>query len=259
VKWYKVTQKEINHLFQQGYQFSPEDIKELRADMRVGVQNFIRRWDTLQKERERVSRLYHYERELYKKGLSLIAGVDEAGRGPLAGPVVAGAVILPCECFIPGLNDSKKIGESKRYHLAAEIKKKAVAWAVGAVGAHDIDKLNILEATRLAMIRAVKNLTVWPEYLLTDAVFLREISLSQTVIIKGDAKCASIAAASILAKCHRDNLMKIYDQRFPGYGFARHKGYPTPEHFTYLMHHGETIIHRKTFKGVVQGDAKDHG
>ena len=252
MNWHKVPEREIKKLLHQGYDFSPEEIKELRQDIRVGVQKILGRWDKLQKEKERVAKLFHYEQKLYENGIRLIAGVDEAGRGPLAGPVVAGAVILPRECFIPGLNDSKKISESKRYHLAEEIKKEAIAWSVGAVGAYDIDRLNILKATCLAMKRAIKNLSVQPEYLLIDAVFLREVSIPQTAIIKGDAQCASIAAASILAKCHRDNLMKIYDSRFPGYGFARHKGYPTPGHFDYILHNGETSIHRKTFKGVVK-------
>ena len=202
---------------------------------------------TLQVEQERICRLYQYERELYERGAEFIAGVDEAGRGPLAGPVIAGAVILPRECFISGLNDSKKIGEAKRYVLEREIKEKALAWAVGAVGVYDIDRMNIYQATLLAMARAVKKLAVRPEHLLIDAVNLEQINIPQTSIIKGDAKSASIAAASIIAKCHRDRLMALYDERFPGYGFIRHKGYPTPEHIRLVLELGRTCIHRTSF------------
>ncbi|MGI6686664.1 MAG: ribonuclease HII [Bacillota bacterium] len=201
----------------------------------------------LRVEEERLYHLFQYERGLYERGVQYIAGVDEAGRGPLAGPVIAGAVILPRECFIFGLNDSKKIGEAKRYALEKEIKEKALAWAVGATGAYDIDRINIYQATILAMTRAVKNLSVKPEHLLIDAIKLPQITIPQTTIIKGDAKSASIAAASIIAKCHRDRLMAVYDKRFPGYGFIRHKGYPTREHIDLVLRLGRTCIHRTSF------------
>ena len=198
---------------------------------------------TLQVEQERICRLYQYERELYERGAEFIAGVDEAGRGPLAGPVIAGAVIFAPECFISGLNDSKKSG-SQKICLRKGNKEKALAWAVGAVGVYDIDRMNIYQATLLAMARAVKKLAVRPEHLLIDAVNLEQINIPQTSIIKGDAKSASIAAASIIAKCHRDRLMALYDERFPGYGFIRHKGYPTPEHIRLVLELGRTCIHR---------------
>lgn len=199
-------------------------------------------------EQERIRLLYQYEEALYEKGVRFIAGVDEAGRGPLAGPVIAGAVILPPRCFIFGLNDSKKISEAGRYALEKEIKEKALAWAVGAVGAYDIDRINIYQAAILAMGRAVKKLNISPEHLLIDALKLPKVNIPQTPIIKGDAKSASIAAASILAKCHRDRLMALYDRRFPEYGFIRHKGYPTPEHISLVLRLGRTCIHRKSFQ-----------
>ena len=201
----------------------------------------------LQAEKKRIYRLYQYERELYEKGVELVAGVDEAGRGPLAGPVIAAAVILPRDCFIFGLNDSKKIGEAKRYALEKEIKEKALAWAVGAAGAHDIDRINIYQATLLAMSRAIRKLALKPDHLLIDAVKLKQVDIPQTPVIKGDAKSASIAAASILAKCHRDRLMTLYDKRFPEYGFIRHKGYPTPVHIGLDLKLGRTCIHRTSF------------
>lgn len=213
----------------------------------------IRTWpqndeQKIKAEEERICRLYQFERELYKIGVKFIAGVDEAGRGPLAGPVIAGAVILPQECFISGLNDSKKLGEKKRFALEKEIKEKALAWGVGAAGAYDIDRINIYQATILAMTRAIKNLSVQPEHLLIDAIKLSHVNIPQTSIIKGDAQSASIAAASILAKCHRDRLMALYDERFPEYGFIRHKGYPTPEHIALVLELGPTCIHRTSFQ-----------
>lgn len=201
----------------------------------------------LQQEQERIYHLYQYERDLYNQAVQYIAGLDEAGRGPLAGPVIAGAVILPRECFIFGLNDSKKIGEAKRYALEKEIKEKALAWAVGATGVYDIDRINIYQAAIIAMERAVGQLKIKPEHLLIDALKLPKVNIPQTSIIKGDAKSASIAAASILAKCHRDRLMTLYDQRFPEYGFIRHKGYPTPEHIDLVFKLGRTCIHRTSF------------
>ncbi|MEL7565013.1 MAG: ribonuclease HII [Dehalobacterium sp.] len=201
----------------------------------------------LKAEQQRIFHLYQYERDLYHQGIQFIAGVDEAGRGPLAGQGIAGAVILPRECLMFGLNDSKKIGEAKRYALEKEIKEKALAWSVGAAGVCDIDRINIYQATILAMGRALRKLTIKPEHLLIDALKLPQVDIPQTSIIKGDAKSASIAAASILAKCHRDRLMALYDQRFPDYGFARHKGYPTRSHIELVLKLGRSSIHRTSF------------
>ncbi|ATW28424.1 ribonuclease HII [Candidatus Formimonas warabiya] len=239
--------QKINQMLLDGYEFTHEDIEQLRGDRRKFVQEILGHGEKLRRERERIQGLYQFERELYEKGIKYIAGIDEAGRGPLAGPVVAGAVILPAECFISGLNDSKKIPEPKRYLLEKEIKEKALAWSVGAVGAHDIDRINIYQAACLAMVRAVKKLSLRPEHLFIDALSLRSLDIPQTPIIKGDARSASIAAASILAKCHRDRLMTQYDSRFPDYGFIRHKGYPTPEHIEIISRLGRTCIHRMTF------------
>jgi len=247
MKWHHMSLRQIKELVNQGYEFTPQDIRCLRNDVRATVRQITGQWERMEQEKNRVFQLYRFERELYHKGVKNIAGVDEAGRGPLAGPVVAAAVILPPECFIAGINDSKKISETKRYILEKEIKEKALCWAVGAVGAHDIDRINIFQAACLAMKRAIKKLRIPPGHLLIDAIRLKDISISQTAIIKGDAQSASIAAASIVAKCHRDRLMKIYDSRFPGYGFARHKGYPTVEHIHLINTQGTTCIHRKSF------------
>ncbi|MGI6712596.1 MAG: ribonuclease HII [Bacillota bacterium] len=248
MKWHKLSCNQIKDLMFNGDGFTEVDIEELRKDKRVLVGYLIKQWERWQLEKKRVSSLYSFERELYRKGIQAVAGIDEAGRGPLAGPVVAGTVILPPECFISGINDSKQLSSNKRYLLEKEIKEKSLCWAVGAVGSHDIDKINIYRATCLAMIRALKKMPLKPQHLLIDAIMLKDVDIPQTTIIKGDKKSASIAAASILAKCHRDRLMEFYDTRFPQYGFARHKGYPTREHIDVIKKYGETSIHRHTFR-----------
>ena len=175
-----------------------------------------------------------------------ICGIDEAGRGPLAGPVVAGAVILPTDCEILYLNDSKKLTEKRREALFLEIKEKAVAWNVGIVDAAEIDQINILQATYEAMRKAITGLEVTPDLLLNDAVEIPDVQIPQVKIIKGDAKSVSIAAASILAKVTRDHLMIEYDQKYPDYGFARHKGYGTGVHIEAIRDYGPCPLHRKT-------------
>ncbi|MEG1998277.1 MAG: ribonuclease HII, partial [Clostridiales bacterium] len=172
-------------------------------------------------EQQRFDLLLCFEKELYLQGYQWIAGTDEAGRGPLAGPVVAAAVILPQEIFICGLNDSKKLSEKRRLLLEKEIQEKAIAWSVAEVSAAQIDEINILEASRLAMRQAVQGLRVAPDYLLTDAVAVHQLTIPQRNIIKGDCLSATIAAASILAKNHRDRLMCQYDEVWPEYGFAQ--------------------------------------
>lgn len=194
--------------------------------------------------------LYLWEKRLAARGIRYIAGVDEVGRGPLAGPVAAGAVILPPGLFLPGLMDSKKLSPREREILAAEIKAKSLAWAIGWASVVEIDCLNIAVASRLAMQRAVVALKLKPEHILVDAFTLPGIRIAQTPLIKGDALSASIAAAAILAKVARDKLMESYDRVFPGYGFSRHKGYPTAEHRAALAAYGPTPIHRKSFKLV---------
>ena len=178
---------------------------------------------------------------------SLICGIDEAGRGPLAGPVVAGAVILPKDCEILYLNDSKKLSPAKREALYEEIMEKAEAVGVGMASPARIDEINILQATYEAMREAVDNLGVTPELLLNDAVTIPDVSIPQVPIIKGDAKSVSIAAASIIAKVTRDRLMVQYDEILPGYGFARHKGYGSKDHIEAIRRLGPTPIHRQTF------------
>lgn len=176
-----------------------------------------------------------------------ICGVDEAGRGPLAGPVVAGAVILPKDCQILFLNDSKKLSEKKREELFLEIQEKAIAWNVGIVGPDVIDEINILQATYEAMRQAISGLSVKPDLLLNDAVTIPGVDINQVPIVKGDAKSISIAAASIMAKVTRDHMMDEYDKLFPEYGFKKHKGYGTAVHRAAILEYGPTPIHRRSF------------
>ncbi|MBI1766022.1 MAG: ribonuclease HII [Acidobacteria bacterium] len=201
-------------------------------------------------EGQRLRRLLKYESELWAQGFAQIAGVDEAGVGPLAGPVVAGAVILPRDYKLRALNDSKKLDETTREQLAAQIKTDAVAWALGSAEVAEIDRLNIYHASLLAMRRAVEGLALQPDYVLVDARTIPAISMRQRGIIKGDSLSASIAAASILAKTARDALLHEYERQYPGYGFATHKGYPTPEHFKALRERGALPIHRRSFRPV---------
>ncbi len=201
--------------------------------------------ERLEKERARLHEMRVYEREY--AGYRYICGIDEAGRGPLAGPVVAGAVVLGPETEILYLNDSKKLSEKKREILYDEIREKAVAVGVGIVSPARIDEINILQATYEAMRMAVDSLEVRPDLLLNDAVTLPEIEITQVPIIKGDQKSVSIAAASIIAKVTRDRLMTEYDKVIPGYDFARHKGYGTKKHIEALKELGPSPIHRTTF------------
>jgi len=208
--------------------------------------------EKLQAEQERLEKMKEFERQ-YEDHI-LVCGIDEAGRGPLAGPVVAGAVILPRACEILFLNDSKKLSEKRREALFEEIQEKASAFAVGVVGADRIDEINILQATYEAMRLAISELGAEPEVLLNDAVTIPGITLSQVPIVKGDAKSVSIAAASIMAKVTRDHMMEEYDKLFPEYGFAKHKGYGTAAHINALKEFGPCSIHRRSFiKNFVGG------
>lgn len=208
--------------------------------------------EKLQAEQERLEKMKEFERQ-YEDHI-LVCGIDEAGRGPLAGPVVAGAVILPRACEILFLNDSKKLSEKRREALFEEIQEKASAFAVGVVGADRIDEINILQATYEAMRLAIIELGAEPEVLLNDAVTIPGITLSQVPIVKGDAKSVSIAAASIMAKVTRDHMMEEYDKLFPEYGFAKHKGYGTAAHINALKEFGPCPIHRRSFiKNFVGG------
>lgn len=208
--------------------------------------------ERLEKELARLEAMKEFEREY--DGCSLICGVDEAGRGPLAGPVAAGAVILPKDCMILYLNDSKKLSEKRREELFLEIREKAVSYSVGIVGPERIDEINILQATYEAMCQAVSGLGVVPDLLLNDAVTIPELAIPQVPIIKGDAKSVSIAAASILAKVTRDHLMEEYDRQFPQYGFAKHKGYGTAAHVAAIREFGPCPIHRRSFLKNILGE-----
>lgn len=203
--------------------------------------------ERIEKEKRMLQEMLVYERELYGQGVRAIAGIDEVGRGPLAGPVVAAAVILPEDFDLPGVNDSKKMSEKRREELFVKIKERAVAWSIGMADCRTIDEINILQATKLAMAEAVGSLSVRPDHLLIDAVKLEGIDIPQTSIIKGDEKSVSVAAASILAKVTRDHMMVEYAKEFPGYAFEKNKGYGTKAHYEGIEKQGICPIHRKTF------------
>ncbi|SNG71171.1 ribonuclease HII [Streptococcus pneumoniae] len=226
---------------------------ELEKDNRSGVQKEIsKRKRAIQAELDenlRLESMLSYEKELYKQGLTLIVGIDEVGRGPLAGPVVAAAVILPKNCKIKGLNDSKKIPKKKHLEISQAVQDQALSIGIGIIDNQVIDQVNIYEATKLAMQEAISQLSPQPEHLLIDAMKL-DLPISQTSIIKGDANSLSIAAASIVAKVTRDELMKEYDQQFPGYDFATNAGYGTAKHLEGLTKLGVTPIHRTSFEPV---------
>lgn len=203
--------------------------------------------EKLEKELARLEQMREYEHH-YESSCTYICGIDEAGRGPLAGPVVAAAAILPADCTILYLNDSKKISEKRREELFLEIQEKAIAYGVGIVSPAVIDEINILQATYEAMRQAVSKLTVTPQIYLNDAVIIPGIDVRKQVkIIKGDAKSVSIAAASVLAKVTRDHMMIEYDKLYPEYGFAKHKGYGTKVHMDAIREHGICPIHRRSF------------
>ena len=218
-------------------------------DDRAGVASLIAKYKKMQeKQREellRLEKMCRYEKRYEEYGV--ICGIDEVGRGPLAGPVVAGAVILPKGEKIFYLNDSKKLSAKKREELYEEIMEKAIATGIGMASPARIDEINILQATYEAMRQAIANLNVKPDVLLNDAVTIPDITMMQVPIIKGDAKSVSIAAASIIAKVTRDRLMEQYEEILPGYGFASNKGYGSAEHIKALKELGPTPIHRKTF------------
>ena len=226
---------------------------ELGKDVRAGVQSAIsKRKRELQKQVDedlRLEKMLTYEKELYAQGIQLIAGVDEVGRGPLAGPVVAAAVILPKNCKIPGLNDSKRIPKSKHQAIYQAVLDQALSVGIGIKDNHVIDQVNIYEATKLAMLEAIQELDPQPQHLLIDAMKL-DLPISQTSIIKGDANSLSIAAASIVAKVTRDQMMASYDQEYPGYDFAQNAGYGTSKHLEGLEKQGVTPIHRLSFEPI---------
>ena len=200
------------------------------------------------KEIERLNVLKEFENKLYSEGLKYIAGIDEAGRGPLAGPVVVGIAIMKPDSFIEGVNDSKKISEKKRELLYEQITNEAIDWSVGIVDQNEIDEINILNATKKALHMAITNLKIKPDRILVDALeHIDTCGIPYTSIIKGDAKVYSISAASIIAKVTRDRMMKEYDEIYPEYGFAGHKGYGTAKHIQAIKIYVPCPLHRKTF------------
>jgi ribonuclease HII len=228
----------------------------LRADERPGAQAILRAIERRRRdnraEGQRLRKLLRYETALWVTGVTRVAGVDEAGMSPLAGPVVAGAVIFEPGSRVPGVDDSKKLSAKERERLADAIRERAVAWAVGRAEVHEIDSINIYWAGLLAMKRAVQGLSRAPQHLLLDARLLKELVIPQQRIVKGDAKSLSIAAASILAKTSRDKWMCELDREYPGYGFAKHKGYPVREHTDALSRLGACPVHRRSFAPVRQ-------
>lgn len=190
---------------------------------------------------------FAWERRARQEGHTPVCGIDEAGRGPLAGPVCAAAVILPLDCQIEGLNDSKKLTEKKRDALFPVIQENALSWGIGWASAKEIDQINILQATFLAMKRAVEQLSVPPAWVLVDGNQMPPLAIPGETVVKGDAQCASIAAASVLAKVSRDRLLKEWDSLYPQYGFAKHKGYGTKAHYQAIQAYGVLPIHRKSF------------
>ena len=227
----------------------PSFIETYESDMRPGVIKLVaqakKSLKKLEAEMARIEQLKFYEKEYAQFGH--VCGIDEVGRGPLAGPVVAGAVILPENCNILYINDSKKLTAKKREELYSVIMDQAVAVGIGMVSPQRIDEINILQATFEAMRQAIQNLSVTPDILLNDAVTIPDVSIRQVPIIKGDAKSISIGAASIVAKVTRDRLMEEYDAILPGYGFASNKGYGPAAHIAAIKANGPTPIHRRTF------------
>lgn len=216
-----------------------------RSGVKAVLDSYRKKQEKLEKERLRLEGMRSYEHQYERYGY--VCGIDEAGRGPLAGPVVAGAVILPKDCEILWLNDSKQLSEKKREALYDEIMEKALAVSVGMASPARIDEINILQATYEAMREAIAGLKIRPQVLLNDAVKIPQVEIPQVPIIKGDAKSLSIAAASVIAKVTRDRLMKDYDKLMPEYGFAKHKGYGSAAHMEAIRKFGPSPIHRQSF------------
>ncbi|MBJ8026642.1 ribonuclease HII [Bacillus cereus group sp. N21] len=249
----KITIQEAECVLQEIKNEEDERFQVLLKDERKGVQKLILKWykqkELAQKEKEKFLEMSKYEKALREKGLTYIAGIDEVGRGPLAGPVVTAAVVLPEDFYTPGLNDSKKLSEAKRERFYDEIKEQAIAIGVGIVSPQVIDEINIYQATKRAMLDAIANLACTPEHLLIDAMKL-PTPIPQTSIIKGDAKSISISAASIIAKVTRDRMMKELGKEHPAYGFEQHMGYGTKQHLQAIEMYGVLEEHRKTFAPI---------
>lgn len=249
----KLTIKEIEEKLQAIQKENDPFLEEIKKDSRKGVQRLLARWKKNQEMKKQAEETFYemcrHERRLREEGFSLIAGIDEAGRGPLVGPVVAAAVILPETFDLIGVNDSKKLTARQREEFYVKICEQAVAVGVGIVDAKEIDRLNIYEATKKAMLTAVNNLPVSPDFLLIDAVPLHTPYPSEA-IVKGDSQSVSIAAASIVAKVTRDRIMLELDKKFPQYQFAKNMGYGTKEHLQAIKQYGITPYHRRSFAPI---------
>ena len=245
----KMTIKEIEILVKQK-DLTTETITALTNDTRSAVQRLFRKWEREQNEMQRVDALYKYEYQFQKQGIEYIAGVDEAGRGPLAGPVFVAAVILPIGLYIPKINDSKKISAKVRESIYELLLQEAIAIERSIVDEKTIDRINIYQATINGMYNAILSLKPKPQQVLIDAVPLERLDIPSLSLIKGDAISASIAAASIVAKVERDHMMDEYDKMYPEYGFAQHKGYGTAQHVAALKKYGPCPIHRRSFEPV---------
>ncbi|WP_086347624.1 ribonuclease HII [Candidatus Enterococcus clewellii] len=245
--------KEIKEALKDVHSREDERLAIWQKDERSGVQLALSQWERRmlksEKEKALLKELSIFENEAKAEGYRLIAGIDEVGRGPLAGPVVAAAVILPENCELLGVNDSKQLSLKRREELYEQIQTQAISIGIGVVCHEEIDKINIYQASKKAMIMAVEDLDFVPDYLLIDAMEL-ELKLPQKKLIKGDARSVSIAAASIIAKVCRDRLMEDYAKMFPGYGFEKNAGYGTKEHLEGLQKIGICPIHRKTFAPI---------
>lgn len=245
--------KSIREIREELKEVSPEKLPEYialyRDDTRKGVQDFLKTQENRLKKYEaellRIEELCSFEKKY--SDYTYICGVDEVGRGPLAGPVVAGAVILPKDCRILYINDSKKLSAKKREELSREIHEQAIAIGIGLSTQERIDEINILQATYEAMRKAIDSLSVTPSLLLNDAVTIPKVDIPQVAIVKGDARSISIGAASIVAKVYRDKMMEEYDNMYPGYGFASNKGYGSKEHIEALRSLGPCPLHRRSF------------
>jgi ribonuclease HII len=248
------TVAEIREWLKSGEGVSEETVRPLLADSRAGVRKLAESWlkerERLRREAERLTKMWRYEQEWRRQGFTRIAGVDEAGRGPLAGPVVAAAVILPEDFDPAGLNDSKQLAPDERLLLRKRIEREALAVGIGIVDAETIDRINILQATYQAMRMAIAQLEPGPDVILADAVTIPGIPIPQQGIIKGDALSHSIAAASVIAKTVRDEWMIRAAKEYPEYGFDSHMGYGTPEHLKALRTYGPSPIHRRSFAPV---------
>ena len=249
----KYTVSEIKEILSRDFVDEPL-LEQLKQDTRVGVLKLVKQYEKkIEKKYDELQKFVTmsiHENELRYKGVELIAGIDEVGRGPLAGPVVAAAVILPSDCWLFGIDDSKKLSEAKRLYFYEEIKKHAIAIGIGVCTSKEIDEYNIYRATQLAMERAVAELKCSPEHLLIDAMRLPNLKLPQTPIIKGDSESVSIAAASIIAKVTRDDYMRRLGEQYPQYGFEKHVGYGTKFHLQAIEENGIIIEHRRSFEPI---------